>query len=414
MHANLEDPPLETIQDAKAYLLRTAWEQFPIQEQRNAAFPRAMMLFDDAQSLLEKPLLDINEAFGVLTSLSLEKFLLIGFAYMAGALKGDWLARDYAARGYFEGIVTPAECDAFLALTSATYEEFRLLSEPHITSDVRFKKTEFNLLVKRPLIALDEQVIAPVPRLLVQRITDGLRYDLRDLYRSNSRRNPFSEHFGRLFEQYVGIILRSAFQEEAVSPEPYYGSPEKAGPDWIVIDDNRAILFECRTSGLLLETKTTGDVLAIQADLKRILQETAAKYPGKIRDLKEGKTKVDFSRVTDILAVIVTYEPAYIEPVLRGILATSLDAEAAGYIHIDIRDLEVLSAWHKRHHMYDTIETWQRRYQESPQDFGAFANTWAKEMDFDFRSTLLDERMSAFSVQHLGRPYPTDSSLIRD
>jgi len=408
MQASLEDAFVQKADaDLEGFMIRTAWEQFPLQEAKNRMIPRTLMLLKDANDALGRTPVDVEAAWMEMTGLTLEEFLITGFAYLAGVMSSNRVARHFAGSGIFKEKVSIEQCEAFLRLASATYEQFRELSSVYRIPDPLYAKTEFNVLTQRPLIARGDELIAPVPKLLLHRITDGVRYDLREHFKQE-RRNPFSEYFGQLFQQYTGELLRWAVGPEQVFPEPAYGSPEKRGPDWVVIDRSTALLFECRTSGLVLESKTIADQQQIVADLKRILIDTARRYPQKVDDLQGGITGIDVDGVAEFVPIIITYEPAYFEPVLRSLASTELDDRAKGYRHIDIGDLETLVSWHGKYRMASLLEAWNVSYKSNPRQLGLFLNDWAKEYDLDFHNELLDQRMRRFAEEQLGRPYPPE------
>ena len=141
--------------------------------------PRTLMMLIDADAKMADRPLDLRSVWLEISGLTLEQFIRVGLAYLDGATKSGLMKRHDAASGAFTGIVTKEDCDAFLQMTSATYEEFRELSKPY-RGDDRYVKTEFNVLNQRPLIGVGEEIVVPVPKLLLQRITRGVLYDLRD------------------------------------------------------------------------------------------------------------------------------------------------------------------------------------------------------------------------------------------
>ena len=395
--------------DIRGFMFRAAWEQFPLQEAKNRPIPRMLSILLDANQALGRSPVDVEAEWLHLTGISLERFIEIGFLFYAGASKYASVQRHFPATGPFAGIITPEECEAFLKFTSATYEEFRDMSArpEYRIDDPLYAKTEFNVLHQRPLIVVGDNLVAPVPRILLQRVTDGLRFDLRDAMREE-RGNRFSSYFGFLFEHYVGSLLKWAFGDVNVKPEPVYGVREKRGPDWIVLDhaNATALLFECRTSSLMLESKSTGEAERILGDLKRILIDTATKYPQKIRDLQSGAMGIDTSGIERYIPIVITYEPAYLEPTLREIASQALTNEAQEYLHVDTSDLETLTQWNEQHAMTDVLEAWRVDYKSAPQALGTFLNKWADEHNLDFRNDFLDTRMQKFVEDRFGQSYP--------
>lgn len=64
---------------------------------------------------------------------------------------------------------------------------------------------------------------------------------------------------------------------ETVKGDWKYGAGRnvKDTPDWIVIDGTRAVLIEVKQSGLFLDTKMWGGLVALRRDLKKTLGEAA-------------------------------------------------------------------------------------------------------------------------------------------
>ncbi len=73
--------------------------------------------------------------------------------------------------------------------------------------------------------------------------------------------------FGEIFEAYIGLHLEKFYDHDHLHFEPKYGKEHRRGPDWIVIEGNRAVLIECRTSRLRKETKSRAEFDDVQKDL---------------------------------------------------------------------------------------------------------------------------------------------------
>ena len=114
----------------------------------------------------------------------------------------------------------------------------------------------FNPLRKFPVVRMPlgsrSALLCPIPTFLVNRITDGVYYEL-------AHHKKFANAFGRAFESYVGEVLSAANKDGRLSliPEHFYGakSARKATTDWIVSDGSGTMFLECKTKRLLLEAK---------------------------------------------------------------------------------------------------------------------------------------------------------------
>jgi hypothetical protein len=376
MHNNLEDPfqfeESKNVNTALSFLLRTAWDQFPYQESITRYIPRHWLMFN--QGTPGDPI-DLHREFTELVGIPLRRFIEIGFAYASGAQANRWITRHFAASGVMAQKLSSSECERFLERTAATPERFRELSVQFRETREGYERYEFNLLTQRPFIELNGQLIAPVPQLIFRRITNGVVFDLIDHFKQ-AQRNPFAEYFGLLFERYIGALLKWTFGPGNVFSERAYGKSEKRGPDWTVLDSSTALLFECRTSRLSLASKTVADIETVGKDLRRIFEETAQRFPGKIKDLQNGLAGIDLHEVEEIRPIIVTYDSIFVEPIFRQLAAQGV---LEGIQVIDVSELETLSAWNRDVGMSNLLRYWETAYKREPSACDPFLSNWSAD-----------------------------------
>ncbi|GEM_PF-2267566 len=409
MYANLQDVSVNNPggpkPDLRSALVRIAWEQFTYQDRLAPIIPRAKLLLIDGNRELSNRPFDLEAEWLNATGIDLEKFMVIGFGYFAGATQHSSLARYFVATGRLANTISHEDCEKFLTRASATYEEFRELSKEFRVTDPLYIKTEFNVLNKRPLIAVDHELIAPIPRFVAYRITEGLYFDLMNLF-SRERANPFLDYFGRLFEHYVGRILKWTFGEENVIPEPVYGKEEKRGPDWIVLDGDTALLFECRSSRLRLDSKVYAQREDLIKDTERIFLETLRKYPKKIEELKSGKLNIDVGQITRYEPIIVTHDSMFFEDQFRDIAQQDFSRRRLtlfeSYHLMSIGDLEALSAWDDRKTMKQVLLDRQEQVLSGTgvDDFNAFLRRYSREHRFSTAHPLLEQVLAEFFKEH--------------
>jgi hypothetical protein len=385
--------------EMERFFLRTAWEQFPYQESKRGAIPRIWALLT-VEAAKETRDLDVGAAWEQIAGMSLRKFLQVGFGYLAGAMSYPRLHPMFPSRGALAGLLSEGDCEAFLRTVACTYEEFRELQRPYRVDDPVYTKTEFNYLVRRPLIWSDGELICPVPRLLLARLTTGVLFDLVDHFKKEGR-NPFSEYFGRLFELYTGSILRRMYGEECVHEEPKYGSPERRGPDWVVIQGEDAILFECRSSRLSLEAKTVADQGRVLDDTKRIFADTANRYRSKIEDLRSGAAGINTTGVQRYWPVIVTWEPLYVGSLLRSIAQPLLDDDAE-FLLVSISDLEISEDWPNEFRPEHLFGSWIIEYVLHGSDYSTFLGDFGRKNGLSGSSMYLDRILDEFFVHLFG------------
>lgn len=111
----------------------------------------------------------------------------------------------------------------------------------------------FNPLREYPLVHAGNlrKTMCPAPPILVQRLTDGLYFDL---IRSNS---GFGNAIGGAFEDYVGQVARSIGEDHfEFTREASWGKPEKRSVDWKVSDKGGCLFVECKLARLDIASQT--------------------------------------------------------------------------------------------------------------------------------------------------------------
>lgn len=142
-----------------------------------------------------------------------------------------------------------------------------------------------------PLIRVDpaqpDQLLCPVPRYLLNRITSGVFYDV-----VNS--DGFANAYGDAFQRYIGEVIAKTVPAppfRILEEQPY--SPTKAnlkhGADWIVSDSTGHLFIECKTKRLSLGAKNITDQVALSKDLAAMTQAIVQNYKN-IRDALSGQT----------------------------------------------------------------------------------------------------------------------------
>ncbi|MEX2237956.1 MAG: hypothetical protein WEB00_10515 [Dehalococcoidia bacterium] len=196
MHVNLKDIYSEERQrrepdpkKAYAQLIRIAWEQFDYQGTLSRMIPRTLLLLVEGnRGAADRPM-DLEKEFENATGLTLDTFVKIGFAYYSAFLAYPAVDRLTPTLGIFEGQISQNQCELFLAHSAADYDEFRTLSGARV-HDSLYAKTEFNALLERPLVVRGKQLLCPVPRLVLHRMTEGVIHDLMNLS-AGTKRNAF-------------------------------------------------------------------------------------------------------------------------------------------------------------------------------------------------------------------------------
>ena len=346
---SIQDPFLGTEAGGIMNLVRALYEQAPYQEQLQYLIPRHIILY--LESNPPRSSFDLDNAFRKATSLTVKEFMTIGFVFYSAALAYPSFERGFVEKSQVKSIkpyVSPEKVDAFLATASADFEIFRNLRLQEEKDAPGFGRYTFNPLLDRPVIKLSNGLLCvPVPRLLIYRITRGVYYDLMRAC-SQIQGNPFLDWFGVAFERYIGTLLKSAFGEDKVYSESRYGKSEKAGPDWVVILGDSALILECRSGRLPQKIRSQADRTEVLKMVRRNIVSPANKIRGKIEGLQKGITRIPTGEVRSYVPAIVTYQEWYPTPWTLDVAKQELKATSAGEFSFELMsvdDIEWLLAW---------------------------------------------------------------------
>ena len=251
------DKEINRKQAATSYFLRSIGQ---LQWNRNIRFmlSRTLFLYDEIikEDSAPKYIKDIvglkfKEKFG----LTLLDFIKVGAVLWAGSTsrKGG-LRRDYLENARGRGMTVPNDESAKICLRLIAYEPIQFRTDPLL------KKYNLNPLLSHPLVRLweksemeemfDDKFIAPIPDMVIYRISIGLYYQLYNIYGMD-----FATNFGDLFELYVRKIIDGfRFPGKVITEKdidiylPFKGKKgvKTRRPDWVMFSKNGIILIECK------------------------------------------------------------------------------------------------------------------------------------------------------------------------
>jgi len=234
--------------------LKLSYEQGQWQMPIRCLMPRNYFMFSNYDNKKE----DNNkmcDIFTKYTDLDIGEFIIIGFAFSMCAHEKGVLLRKYLTESTIErykGIFTDEKIEAFLKLTCISNKRFAVEQEKIAISNKVEKKYEFNILRSYPVIENnDKEYIVPVPRLLIDRCTSNLYYNLMEFYKKEyDSPAKFFSAYGTKFEEYVGYILNDIYDrgKSLLNVDECY-SQDMIGKkaDWIIIENDNVIILECKS-----------------------------------------------------------------------------------------------------------------------------------------------------------------------
>jgi|GEM_PF-2800821 len=210
----------------------------------------------------------VNSQFEKLFGVSILDFLKIGFLLLASfsysANKGG-LTGEYFEKARKQGISIPNNevVNNCLKQIACDQYQFREICRNNKSKEDYYKSYKMNPLLKYPIIRIwnpsnqnnlkDDKFIAPVPNLLVYRLTTGLYYQLFNM--NEDEKEKFSQEFGKLFESYTGVLLgwyklpdKILSADEIKKHIPGYEKKHIKIPDWMIFCEEGVILIECKAT----------------------------------------------------------------------------------------------------------------------------------------------------------------------
>lgn len=267
----------------------------------------------------------IHDAFRETFGLSLMQLLVFGLLHHAQDNSFISIQEGFPEEGSFAALVGLNEDSqrTFLNRFSYSYDEFRRqsLQEKAKAPTADLAHYALNPLFIRPIVRSDQahdlangtQYIVPVPRLIVEKITKGLYYDLSESFKQDGKRNDFKTAFGKVFEAYVAYLLENCLKDAVVKREREYDKSHgvKHTPDCVVLRGKTLVSFEMKVAGTYLQSKTFAD----PADIKRDIARTLAKGIKQIYEFEQSIEKFselqEFQGCEQFERVIVTFDSLY-------------------------------------------------------------------------------------------------------
>jgi len=249
--------------DIPCIFIKMIYEQAIWQQRTRYFLPRSLLLFSE----MHEPPYDYYQRqfetiFQKHFDISIRDFIILSVASSFCVSKYGGHFRDNfilnAKIDRFKSIFTPEKLDNFLNVVTLTNVEFRKYQSQYLIQDWREKKYEFNCLRTYPLIKNNNrEIICPIPRLLLDRCTVGLYYELFNLYKKKDG-DPydFTKKYGEIFEHYIGILLKEKYQYGVnlfKAEEHLHCLTNQKIPDWIIYENDSVIIIECKSSHLPLK-----------------------------------------------------------------------------------------------------------------------------------------------------------------
>lgn len=327
------------------FFIRTSFQQFPFQVGTRKKIPRALFLFEDIPNDIKNPSIDIKKEIKEIYGLNIKEILTIGSSIFSKSANGYFNpdAIINIQSNNLKRFLTAENVNKLLSKFSIDYyflrEEFNEYSRP-----IGLEQYEFNPLKVYPIVKTQVAgLVIPVPIFLINRITDGLFYDLSEKFK-NKNSNLFHIFFGKeIFERYVGILLKEKYNNDELFPEWSYGTKKNRCDtvDWVIIRGDKAVLIECKTSGITQKAKSFAELDTLQHDLGLRIVKSLKQIDKLVKDI--GNRIIGLERLFEIKKfyyIVITFDRIFLSgtPVFKNLISKELEKE-----NIKIKNYQILS-----------------------------------------------------------------------
>ena len=257
--------------DVASFLLKKIGSQSRLDVQVRNALSGTIYLYEEmAKDENAPPFIKelISVQFEKKYKVSISDFLKIGYLLFASSSKSTnkgGLTGEYFEKARKQGISIPNNevIDNCLKQIACDQYQFRKICMENESKDDFYNSYKINPLLKFPIIRLwnpngqknlnTDRFIAPVPNLLIYRLTTGLYYQLFNM--NENEKEKFSMEFGKLFESYTGVLLgwyklpdKILSENEIKKHIPGYKKRNIKIPDWMIFCEEGVILIECKAT----------------------------------------------------------------------------------------------------------------------------------------------------------------------
>jgi hypothetical protein len=344
-------------------VLRLIGHQFPFSISTFGLHAQPLMLYEKIPTTLKekcpKYTFDIQSAFLDLNGFSISDFIDVCFIIHSVAMKNYHFTRAYLEKSR-EKLNVPDENTVSKILDSIAGDPEKLSTcyYKFRNDNRKYRMYDLNPLFLFPVVRpwshnsripySKDRMVVPVPNLIAYRMSTGVYYQLFNEYKSD-----FSDSFGIVFENYVRWILEETVNEEKIVSEKTIRKnyPEKLGPvpDYVILDDNSAILIECKATKFTREALVKGKEDYVIDSLKQLIKGLKQLTKFRKACLDKHSALEIYHKYKSFEAVLLTFEPLYLinSVLFRKIINDELLKEGISefdWTILSINELEALQS----------------------------------------------------------------------
>ncbi len=312
----------------RSFIIRMNFEQMEYQFSPIYMMARTIVIFNELlQNINPDKFEPLSEIFQKETGLSIYDYLRLCFAFFAGSQKTATFSVTTFTNAdipQFKDFLTEEKIIKALDILKGDYKKFRE-EDTYVNEKLKpvFTKTRLNPLLIYPIIETDVKNLGDpyvIPNIVayIRKSFGGLYWWFHRYFENQNKQQDFRNYFGRVFQEYVGKILKNIYGERNVHEEIVYGKGLRF-IDWWIKKDDKIYLFESKASQFALLSKQTGDKeIVVKNEIKKKVVEAIKQVYKRVKDISKyeelkrfrGKQVIPFIVFMDIPFVSgYLYEP---------------------------------------------------------------------------------------------------------
>jgi len=396
--------PEQKLDATNMFLVRMANQQFPFQTRIGSLVPRALFLFDEIPQEIKNPKIDVKKEIENIYDLTPKQIMIVGFAIFAKSADGYFNPENLinTESSELKKHLTREVVEKFISLMKADYDTLRDIYRADEGKE-GFEQYAFNALRTYPIVQTQiAGFVIPVPRFIIERISNGIFYSLMDKFKAQNS-NPFLEFFGKeIFEVYVKKLFSLRYKNDELITEFEYknGKRKIISPDLILLEGDEAILIECKTSGITREAKSWGDKEKLIEDLKIRVVKAIMQMDTFVKDFNKGLvSNPKLKKIKNFRFVVVTYDRIFLSgsPAIRNLINRELVKNGLNnfnYQIMGIDEVEVLLPVLQKFRFGELIDAKISNDDWATHDFDVFLGHFIEDkgVDIERDNPLLREK----------------------
>lgn len=324
------EPPIENEYHGSVIIpifLRIAANQFSYIDNHFGQNARTLKLLHNipkkVNSISKTKKFDIEAKFSALNGVSLVDFIDVGTVILAASISSGAFMGAYFQKAREQGMNLPDDkiIESVVDQFARDLDQIKEMYEQYKQPDRNYAAYDFNPLRVFPVVRpwkkgsatnfSEERLIVPLPQLVSTKMSEGVYAQMFHAYKSD-----FAGYFGLLFENYIGEILENSFSAENIYSEDMirktYKSEKGKAPDWVVFENEAAILIECKATGLSQKALATGDMESVDYSVKQVIKGLVQLHEFKHACQKKTLGLEKLHNYSELKLLLTTYEPFYL------------------------------------------------------------------------------------------------------